>query len=538
MDTQTPPGSPLSRREVRVVLGALLAGMLLSALDQTIVATAVPTIAGDIGGFDNLPWVYTAYLLTSTTTTPLYGKLSDVFGRKVIYQIAIVLFLAGSVLCGLAQDMTQLILFRGLQGVGAGGLTAMAFAILADIVSPRERGRYSGYFGGLLAFASVLGPLLGGFFVDHLSWRWIFLVNVPIGVAALFATTTALRLPFARRPQRLDLAGAALLMGGATTLLLVLEWGGNEYAWASATIVTLGAAALLLLVAFLLWERRAAEPILPLGMFRDSIFTLGVTLSFLAGCTMFGAILFLPLFQQTVTGASATNSGLLLLPLMAGLTGTSIVTGHVVTATGRYKVWPIVGTAVSATGMWLLSRMDPGTSQFETSVNMFVLGLGIGMTMGVLILAVQNSVGRRDLGVASSAINFFRSMGGAVGTAVFGVIFTTRLSHELSDVPASGDPSELAGSPERIQALPDPVEAAVVEGMSRSIGTVFLVLSVALLVGLVLACFLREIPLRDSAHIGRGDAVGVDPPGVVTAGEGQAPKRRGRRWGRREEEPG
>lgn len=511
-DPGTARDGQLSHREILVIFGALLAGLFLSALDQTIVSTALPTIVGDIGGFDELSWVFTAYLLTSTTSTPLFGKLGDIFGRKGLYQIAIITFVGGSILCGLAQNMIQLIVFRGIQGIGAGGLTAMAFAIMADIISPRARGRYSGYLGAQFALATVVGPVLGGFFVDYVSWRWIFFVNVPIGVAALIATSSALRLPFARRRHRIDFGGAALLTIGTASLLLALEWGGNRYPWGSAMIVSLGAVAVTLLAAFIFWETRVAEPILPLRLFRDSIFSLNLFLSILVGATMYGAIVFLPLFQQAVVGASATNSGLLLLPLMLGITGTSIVIGRVITTTGRYKVWPIASMGVAALGMWLLSRMDSDTGALETSAYMFVLGLGLGMGLQVMTLTVQNAVSHRDIGVATSAVNFFRSMGGAVGTAVFGVIFTSRLSDELVELLPSNttigslDLAGLASNPETIRALPGPVATAFIEAMSHSIGTVFLVVAAALIAGFVAAWFLREIPLSDKTHIGRVEA--------------------------------
>jgi EmrB/QacA subfamily drug resistance transporter len=502
----------LSHRQILVVFAGLGTGMLLAALDQTIVSTALPTIVGELGGLDHLSWVVTAYLLTSTTSTPLYGKLSDLYGRRIMFQAAIVIFLLGSVLAGLSQDMLQLIIFRGIQGVGGGGLMAMAFAIIGDVVSPRERGRYTGYLGAVFAFASVAGPLLGGFFVDQLSWRWVFYVNVPVGAVALVVTSSALRLPFATRRHRVDLLGAALLVAGVSCLLLVLVWGGTEYPWTSTTILGLGLVGAMLTGAFIVWESRAAEPILPMRLFRNPIFSVGAAASFIIGCAMFGGIVFLPLFLQAVTGASATSSGLLLLPLMAGIMTTSIGSGRIIARTGHYKAWPATGLAIAAVGMALLGTMDTSTGRLESSLYMAVFGIGVGMVMQVLILAVQNAVDWEDLGVGTSATNFFRSMGGAFGVAVFGAILTTRLSSELGSlVPGGGniDSGALANSPEQIRQLPAPIAHAVIDALSNSIQTVFLSAVPVLLVGLVVALFLRQIPLKETVHVGAGVVEGA-----------------------------
>jgi EmrB/QacA subfamily drug resistance transporter len=415
----------LSHRQIQVVFIGLMAGMLVAALDQTIVATALPTIVGELGGIDHLSWVVTAYLLTSTITVPLYGKVGDLFGRKIVFQAAIVIFVTGSVLCGMSQNLTMLIGFRAVQGVGAGGLIALAQAIIGDIVAPRERGRYQGYLGAVFAFASVVGPLLGGFFVDHLSWRWVFYVNVPVGAAALVITSAVLDLPFRRIDHRIDYLGAALVAGGATCLLLVTVWGGVEFAWRSPTIIALGIAGVVLLASFFVHEGRAEEPIIPLRLWSDRVFTVATGLEGLVGFAMFGAIIFLPLWLQTVGGASAQNSGVLILPLMAGLMTSSILSGRQITKTGRYKIYPVLGTATIAVGLYLLSRMGVGTTHIASSTYMVVLGLGLGMIIQVMVLAVQNSVAYGDLGTATATETFVRSMGGAFGVAVFGASSTT-----------------------------------------------------------------------------------------------------------------
>jgi EmrB/QacA subfamily drug resistance transporter len=502
-----PPPTAFTHRQILVIFSGLMTGMLLAALDSTIVATALPTIAGDLNGLEHIAWIGTAYLLTTTASTPLYGKLSDIYGRKILFQAAIVIFLAGSMLCGLAQSMLQLIVFRGIQGVGAGGLMVMAFAIIADVVSPRERGRYTGYLGAVFAFAFVVGPLLGGFLVDNLSWRWVFYVNVPVGIVALFVTASVLRLPVVRRDHPIDWLGAALLVSGVSALLLGLVWGGNEYAWGSPVIVGLLVAAAAAIAGFVLWERRVEEPLLPLRLFRERVLSITTILAFIVGAAMYAGLFFLPLFLQVVTGASAAKSGLLLLPLMAGLMLTSVASGRIITRTGRYRLWPIAGLGIAAVGMFLLSTMEAETSRTQSSLYMLILGIGIGMVMQVLVLAAQNAAHFRDLGVVTSTVNFFRSLGGSVGVAALGAVMTATLTSELAsrlpaDVQAGGsqaDLSALLNKPEQIRALPPGIGHAVMASIASGVDAVFLWATPLLVIGFLIAWFLPERPLRDTA---------------------------------------
>lgn len=504
----SPPASPMTHRQILLVLSGLMLGLFLAALDQTIVATALPTIAGELGGLEQLSWVVTAYLLTSTASAPLYGKVSDMYGRKIVFQFAIVTFLVGSVLAGMSQSMIQLIGFRAIQGLGAGGLIVMAMTIVGDVLSPRERGRYQGYIGSVFALSSIAGPLLGGFFVDNLSWRWVFYINLPIGLAALFVTATVLDLPFRRVDRPVDYLGAGLLVGGVTSLLLVTAWGGSQYEWGSPVIIGLSVLAVVLLVLFLLQERRVEEPILPLRLFRDRTFAITSSAGFIVGLGMFGAIVFLPLFLQVVMGASATNSGLLLVPLMGGVVTSSIVSGRLITRTGRYKIYPLVGTTLMAVGLWLLSTMSPETTLLQASVFMVIFGTGMGLVLQVLVIAVQNAVEARDLGVATSSATFFRSLGGSFGTALLGAVLTSQLTFHLADLlPAGSDGQlgDLTGSPELIAQLPPPIRETVITAFSESITTTFAVAIPFVVVALILVIFLPELPLRDTAHVGAGE---------------------------------
>jgi len=503
----------MTHRQILLVLSGLMLGMFLAALDQTIVATALPTMAGELGGLEHLSWVVTAYLLTSTVSAPLYGKVSDLCGRKIVFQFAIVTFLIGSVLAGMSQSMGQLIAFRAIQGIGAGGLIVMALTVVGDVLSPRDRGRYQGYFGAVFALASVAGPLLGGFFVDNLSWRWVFYVNLPIGLIALVVVGVVLDLPFHRVSRPVDYFGSALLVGGVSALLMVTVWGGSGYEWGSPTILGLVGAGTVLILLFLAQERRAEEPLLPLRLFRDRTFTITSAAGFIVGVGMFGGIVFLPLFLQVVMGASPTNSGLLLIPLMAGIVVASTMSGRLISRTGRYKVFPLIGTCLMALGLWLLSTMGPETTILQVSIYMLVLGVGVGQVLQVLVIAVQNAVDARDLGIATSSATFFRSLGGSFGTALFGAILTSRLAADLAGVLPDGasSPGDMTGSVDLIAQLPDGVREAVVEVFSDAITGAFAVAVPLALFALLLIIFLPERPLREVAHVSSGQAEPIAP---------------------------
>jgi EmrB/QacA subfamily drug resistance transporter len=508
-----------------LVYSGLMLGMLLAALDQTIVSTALPTIVGDLGGLDRLSWVVTAYLLASTISQPLYGKLGDLYGRKRLFQFAIGLFLVGSALCGLSQNMGELIGFRALQGLGAGGLMVGALAIIGDIVPPRERGRYQGYMGGVFAIASVVGPLIGGFFVDNISWCWVFYVNLPVGALALAVIAVVLQRSTERRSHRIDVEGAVALAVGAGTLTLALTWGGTQYPWGSVEVVGLFAAGAAAVAAFVALELRAVEPILPPRLFRNGIFNSSSAMSFLVGLAMFGAIVYLPLFLQVVHEVSPTQSGLKLLPLMGGVLTASIFSGRTISKLGRYRAFPIVGTAVMSVGMWMLSRIGVSTSYLSLSAAMVVLGAGLGLVMPVLVLAVQNAVDPRDLGTATSASTFFRSIGGSFGVAIFGAIFANRLAYWLPrDLPGGAGlhtwdaATLLHSSPARMRALPPAVHTGLIDAFAQSLHSVFLWAVPLSIVAFLVSLTLREVPLRErgAAELGRAEGADFGMP----AGEG------------------
>ncbi len=494
-----PQEERLAGKALWTVFGALMLGMFLAALDQTIVSTALPTIVGDLGGLDHLSWVVTSYLLASTVSTPLYGKLGDIVGRKPVFMAAILIFLAGSMLAGLSQSMTELIGFRALQGIGAGGLMVGAQAIIGDIVPPRERGRYMGLIGSVFAVASVAGPLLGGFFVDNLSWRWVFYVNMPVGALAIVIVATRLHLHTPHRSHRVDYFGAALLSGGVGALITLTTWGGSQYAWGSPTIVGLSIAGVALLALFIWWEGRAPEPILPLGLFRSSVFSVANAMGFTIGMAMFGAIIFLPLFLQIVYGASPTSSGLRMLPLMAGLLVAAIASGRAISRIGRYRIFPIAGTATLVVGMYLLSLLGVSTASWLASVYMLVVGVGIGLVMQVLVLVVQNDVRAEDIGVATSTATFFRSVGGAFGVAIFGTIFATRLADNLAHFPKSITAQLGSGihlNPVQASHLPPAVHADFLQAFAHALNGVFLWGMVLAAIPFILSWLLKEVPLR------------------------------------------
>ncbi|MFI9168921.1 MDR family MFS transporter [Streptomyces lincolnensis] len=504
----------LDRRRRNVVFVTIMLGVLLAALDQTIVGTALPTIVSDLGGAEHMSWVVTSYLLAETVSTVLVGKFGDMFGRKVVFQVSAIVFITGSFLCGLADNMTLLIVWRAMQGVGAGGLMVTAMALIADVVPLRERGKYQGAIGAVFGVATVIGPLLGGLFTDHLSWRWAFYVNVPIAILVVVAAARTIPVVKSAARPVVDYLGIAFVAVGASALILATSWGGNEYAWGSAVIIGLFVGGALSLGLFCWVETRAAEPMLPMRLFANPVFTVCSILSFIVGFAMLGAMTYLPSYLQYVDGDSATVSGVRTLPLVIGLLIASVFSGNVVSKTGQYRFFPIVGSLVMGAGLYLMSLMGPSTGAWLESLYMFVLGTGIGLCMQVLTIAVQNTVEYTDLGTATSGVTFFRTLGSSFGTAVFGTIYTNSLTPNLRDGIASAaqvgsvDPAAVtraATSPEGLHELPPDVSAPIIGAYADTIQTVFLWTVPVAAVGFVVALFLKQVQLRDSARAGSTD---------------------------------
>lgn len=508
-------GAPplLDPRRRNIVFATIVLGILLAALDQTIVGTALPTIVSDLGGAAHMSWVVTAYLLAETVATVLVGKFGDLFGRKIVFQVSAVIFITGSFLCGLATNMTLLIVWRGLQGIGAGGLMVTSMALIADVIPLRDRGKYQGAIGAVFGVSTVIGPLLGGLFTDHLTWRWAFYVNVPIAIVVVIAAARTIPSVKAAGRPVIDYLGITMVTVGASSLILATSWGGNEYAWGSPVIIGLFVLGLAALAAFCFVEFRAREPMLPMRLFNNPVFTVCSILSFIVGFAMLGAMIYLPTYLQYVDGDSATLSGVRTLPMVIGLLAASIFSGNVVSKTGRYRIFPIVGSLVMAVGLFLLSRMGPDSGVWLESLYMLVLGLGIGLCMQVLTIAVQNTVDYTDLGTATSGVTFFRTLGSSFGTAVFGTIYANSLGPNLKDgvaaaVRAGGDPAVVAKasqSPEGLHALPDAQSAPLAQAYADTLHTVFLWTVPVAVLGFVVALFLKQVRLRDTARAGSTD---------------------------------
>ena len=524
--------SGMTHRQIMVVFSGLMLGLMLAALDQTIVSTALLTIVRDlnpVNGTSQMPWVVTAYLLSSTAVTPIYGKLADLYGPKKIYMFAIALFLIGSALCGMSQNMGELIGFRALQGLGGGGLMALTFTIIGSVVSPRERGKYQGYFGGVFMLAMVIGPLIGGFFTDQgklfgiSGWRYIFYVNLPIGLAALVVISIVLHVKNDNRTHKIDYAGAALVVAGASALLLAAQLGSNgQYAWGSPVIISLFAVGAALVLAFVGWEfKLASEPLLPMPLFRNSVFSVSNSMAFVVGLTMMGSLIYLSYYLQLVVGYSPTMAGLAILPMMAGIMPASIIAGKLISKIGKYRPFPIAGTALSVVGMFLLSRITLQTGAVERSVYMFILGVGLGLVMPVLTLAVQNALPLKDIGTGTSANLFFRNMGSSFGTAIFGAILTNRITHYMAEA-NHGRPAAAGASASSLTNLTKAqlaqanvktpgIEYTVLHSFVEAISVVFATAAVIMGVAFVLSLFLKQVSLRSAGSAPGGNAQGEGP---------------------------
>ncbi|HVX39725.1 MAG TPA: MFS transporter [Gemmatimonadaceae bacterium] len=501
--------APLEHRKVLIAFSGLVLAMLLAALDSTIVSTALPTIVGELGGLDHLAWVVTGYLLAQTIVTPIYGKLGDLYGRKRVLQSAVALFLIGSAVCGLSRSMTQLILCRALQGLGGGGLTVTTQAVVGDIVPPRDRGRYQGIFGAVYGLASIAGPLLGGYFTTHWSWRWIFYINLPLGIAAMVVLASTLPAQTTHVRHAIDYTGAALLAVVLSVVTILADVGGTTYAWASPMVIGMIVVAAAALLGFLLAERGASEPVLPLRLFRGATFSLTSIVGLIVGFALFGSVTYFPLYLQVVRGVSPTASGLQMLPMMAGMLVTSILSGQLISRSGRYKLFPIAGTLVMTVGLVLLGRLTPQSSNLASSSYLLVLGVGLGMVMQVLVIAVQNDVEYRDLGVATSGATLFRLVGGSLGTAILGAVFASELTKDLARrLPAAaGGAASIGGMSMRTLARMTPaMRAAYAAAVTSALDVVFMVAAVVCAVGFIVCWFLPERPLRTTVAATAGDA--------------------------------
>ena len=517
--TASPDSPQESKRQVTLVFVGVMLGMFLAALDQTIVSTALPTIVGDLGGANHLSWVVTAYMLAATATTPLWGKLGDLFGRKYVFMVSIVIFLIGSVLCGQSRNMLELILFRALQGLGGGGLMVLAMAVIADVVPPRDRGRYQGVIGAVFGVSSVVGPLLGGFLVDNLNWRWVFYVNLPVAALALVVITVALKAHHPETRPSIDYLGTFLLAAASTCLVLITSLGGSTWAWNSVEVWGCGIGAVLLIIAFIVVEQRVSEPVLPLRLFRNPVFSICCGMGFVIGLCMFGSLSYIPLYMQVVNGNSPTVSGLRLLPMMAGLLVTSIGTGQLISRTGKYRIYPIIGTALIVVSLVLLSRVDEKTSSLIMGLDMLVLGLGLGLVMQVLIIAVQNSSPFADLGTATSGVTYFRSIGGSFGASIFGTVLNNQLNSKITAALKDGTLSprfpvqQVLADPTIVQKAP-PADKPLIEPFLHlfaiSLQTVYLVAAGIGVAAFLLSLFLREVPLRTANRAAEpGEAAGL-----------------------------